>query len=66
MARALTPREQERWRAMFVELYAERADDEPENEDQRLQTRVERLRLRYPDVFACLDARQASKGENHQ
>jgi hypothetical protein len=57
--RDLRPDERARLHQMFTELYAERGDGEPEHEEQRLQTRVERLRHRYADLLGPEQARKA-------
>lgn len=68
--RALTPWERDRWLSMFDLLYAEREPHEPDNEEQRTQTRVERLKEIYPDVFEAIAsttehyAEQARKENN--
>jgi hypothetical protein len=64
--RALTPAELKRWHEMFTQLYAEREDHEPENEEQRTQTRVERLRGIYPDVFEAIGSTAEEPGYAEQ
>lgn len=54
MLRQLTPLEHARLRELLELLHAERAEGEPAHDEQRLQTRVEKLRESYADVFALI------------
>jgi hypothetical protein len=54
VARSLTPEEKSRFQQCLRLLHADPLPGEPENEEQRIQTRLELLRPLYPDVFELI------------